>query len=105
MPYFLSFFLSTILETISLSLFLDLSVHVSCLLVAHPGMGSSSSRVDPHDVLEPKVVSQGDIDDLDCHSHELPALVANIGLIAAGSDIVIVSQINIEAQLLREWLE
>ena len=82
-----------------------LIVHVPGLLVAHPCVGSSSSGVDPHDVLEPKIIPQGDIDNLDRHSHELPALVANIGLVATSSNIVIISQVDIEAQLLGEWLE
>lgn len=76
-----------------------LVVHVSRLLVANPGVSSSSSRVDPHDVFESKIISQCDIYHLDGHSHELPAFVADVRLVAASSDIVVISQIDIETQL------
>ena len=67
-----------------------LIVHGSCFLVADPGVSTSPARVDPHDVLETKVVPQCDVDDLDSHGHELPAIVAYICLVAARSDIVVV---------------
>lgn len=77
-----------------------LIVHRPGLLVAHPSVGTSSSRVHPHDVVEAKVVSQSHVDNLDGHGHELPALVADGGLVTACSNVVVISQIDIEAELL-----
>ena len=74
-------------------------IHGSSALIADPGMGSSTARVDPHDVLEAKVVSQGCIYDFDSHSDKRPTFVADVGFVAAGSDLVIVCQIDIEDKL------
>lgn len=49
-------------------------------------------------MLEPKVLAERNIRDLDCHCDKLPALVANVCLIAACSYIVVVCEIDIEAQ-------
>jgi hypothetical protein len=56
-------------------------------------------------VFEAKVISQCHINDLDGHGHELPALVADCGLVAARSDVVVVGQIDIKAQLFRQRLK
>ena len=56
-------------------------------------------------MLETKVVSQGDINDLDCHCNKLPALVADVCLVAAGSYIIVICQVNIETQLFGYGLE
>jgi hypothetical protein len=56
-------------------------------------------------VLKVKVLSQGRIDDLYGHVHKLPALVADIGLVAARSHVIIVCQIDIEAELLGYGVE
>lgn len=77
-----------------------LIVHQSSLLVANPGVSSSSSRVDPHDMLETKIVSQRNINHFDCHSNELPALIADVGFVTAGANIIVIRQIYIKAQLL-----
>lgn len=82
-----------------------LVVQAADLLVAHPGVCTSATGVNPHDVLEAKVVSQRRVDDLDRHGHECPALVADVGLVAAGTNVVVVRQVDIEAQLLGEGLE
>ena len=60
-------------------------------------MDTSPARVDPHDVLETEIVAQHGGDDLDSHGHEAPAFVADVCLVAAGSDIIVVRQIYIKA--------
>ena len=82
-----------------------LVIHSPRLLVADPGVGTTSTRVHPHDVAEAKVLAEGEVDNLDGHGHELPAFVADVGLVAAGTDVIVVCQIDIEAQLLGEGLE
>lgn len=77
-----------------------LVIHRPSLLVAHPSVGTSSSRVHPHDVVEAKVVSQSHINNFDGHGHELPAFVADSSLVTACSNVVVISQIDIEAELL-----
>lgn len=77
----------------------------SRLLVAYPGVNTSSARVHPQDVFEAEVVPQCPIKDLDRHGHKLPTLDADIGLVAARSDLVVVRQVDIEAQLLGKGLE
>jgi hypothetical protein len=82
-----------------------LVVHGASLLVADPSVGTTTTRVHPHDVLEAKVLSQGRVDDFYGHGHELPALVADIDLVAARSHVVVVCQIDIEAELLGYGVE
>lgn len=68
-------------------------------------MRATPARVHPHDVLEAEVVPQRRIDDLDGHGDELPAFYADVSLVAARADTVVVCQVDIEAELLREGLE
>lgn len=68
-------------------------------------MGAATARVDPQDVPEAEVVAQRGVDDLDGHGHELPAFEADVGLVAARADVVVVGQIDVEAELLGEGLE
>lgn len=82
-----------------------LVVEEAGLLVADPGMGTTAARVDPEDVAEAKVVAQGGVDDLDGHDHEAPAAGADVGLVAAGTDLVVVGQVDVEAELLGEGPE
>lgn len=82
-----------------------LVVHGTRLLVADPRVRATTARVHPHDVLKPEVVPQCCVDGLDGHCHELPAFVADVGLVAACADAVVICQVDIEAQLLREGLE
>lgn len=82
-----------------------LVVHEAGLLVADPGVGAAAARVDPEDVAEAEVVAQGGVEDLDGHGHELPALEADVGLVAARAHVVVVGQIDVEAELLGEGLE
>lgn len=82
-----------------------LVVHGAGLLVADPGVGAAAARVHPHDVAEAEVLAQGHVDDLDGHGDELPAPVADVGLVAARADVVVVRQVDVEAQLLGQRLE
>lgn len=68
-------------------------------------MRATAARVHPHDVLEAEVVPQRRVYDFNGHGHELPALQADVGLVAARADVVVVCQIDIEAELLREGPE
>ena len=87
--------------------------HRPPLLVAHlprravtdPGVHASPPRVHPQDVLEPKVLPQRRVDHLDRHRREGPALAADVRLVAARADVVVVRQIDIEAELLGDRLE
>lgn len=56
-------------------------------------------------MLEAKVFSQRKIYDLDGHCDELPALVADLRLGAAGTDLVVIRQIDIETEFLSNRLE
>ena len=51
-------------------------------------------------MLEAEVVSQGNINHFYCHSNELPALIADICLVTAGTNVVVIRQIYIKAQFL-----
>lgn len=68
-------------------------------------MGTTTTRVDPEDVAKAEILAEGGIDDLDGHGDEGPALAADVGLGAAGADVVVVGQIDIEAQLLGDGAE
>lgn len=74
-------------------------IQIPGLLVAHPGVATSAARIDPEDVLEAKVFPQSRVENLDGHRHELPTLGTNVGLVTAGSDVIVVCQIDIETQL------
>ena len=82
-----------------------LIIHAPHLLVTHPRVSTSPSRVHPHDMLKPEIFTQRHINDFDRHGDELPALDANVGVVAACSDVIVVRQIDIEAQFLGEGLE
>lgn len=56
-------------------------------------------------MLEAKVFTQRSVRDFDGHSHKLPALDADVRLIAARSDVIVVCQIDIEAYLLGNGTE
>lgn len=73
--------------------------------VRDPGVDTSSPRIYPHDVLESKVVAERSSNNLDSHGHKLPALVADVCLVTAGTDIVVVGQINIETELFGQRAE
>lgn len=73
--------------------------HSPRLLIADPGVGTTPTRVDPHDVLEAEILAQCLVHHLDGHCDELPTLDANVCLVAACPDIVVVREIDIEAEL------
>lgn len=56
-------------------------------------------------MLESKVVSQSNINNLDSHGNKLPTFIADISFVTTCSNIVVVSQIDIETQLFCNWLE
>lgn len=56
-------------------------------------------------MLEAEIVTQCHINDLDGHGNELPAFVADIRLVAARSNVIVIRQIDIETQLFRNRLE
>jgi hypothetical protein len=80
-------------------------IHRPSLLIANPCVSSTTPRVHPHNMLKPKVVPQRHIHDLDRHCNELPAPNTDIRLVAAGSNIIVIRQIDIETQLLRDRLK
>jgi hypothetical protein len=56
-------------------------------------------------VLEAKVFPQGNIYNFDGHGDERPAFLANVGLVAARSHIIVVCKIDIEAKLFGDRFE
>lgn len=82
-----------------------LVIHNAGLFVANPRVSTTTTRVHPHDVLEAKVIPQGHIDRLDGHCHELPTFIADVGLVTARPDIIVVCQIDIEAQFFSQGFE
>lgn len=73
--------------------------------VTHPSVHASPPRVYPHDMPEPKVLPQSSVHHLDRHRRKAPALAADVGLVAARPDLIVVRQVDIEAELLRDGLE
>lgn len=73
--------------------------HSPRLLIADPGVGATSTRVDPHDVLESEVLAQCLVYDLNSHGHELPTLDTNVCLVAACPNVIVICKIDIEAEL------
>jgi len=82
-----------------------LVIHLPSFLVTHPCVSSSSSRVYPHNVLEAKIITQCHINNLDSHSDELPAFIADIGLVTACPNVIVIGQIDIETKLFCNRLE
>jgi hypothetical protein len=82
-----------------------LVIHLPSLLIANPRVGSSSSRINPHNVFEAEIIPQSNIDDFYSHRNELPALITDIRFVTTGSDLVVIRQINIETQFLGYGLE
>lgn len=68
-------------------------------------MGAATTRINPHDVLEPKIFSQGKINHLDGHCDELPTFIADFGFGTARADLVVIRQINIKAKLFPDGLK
>lgn len=54
---------------------------------------------------ESEILSQRNIHDLDSNRDKLPALLANVGLVATRSHIIVVCKINIEDQLFLDRAE
>ena len=82
-----------------------LIIHLPSFLVANPSVSATTTRVNPQDMLESKIISQSYIDYLDSHCDELPALNTDICLIAACSNIIVICQIDIKAQFFGKWFE
>ena len=68
-------------------------------LVAHPAVQAAPPREDEEDVLEPKVLAQAAVQDLDGRGHERPAAVADVAAAAAGADVVIVCEVDVKHEL------
>ena len=56
-------------------------------------------------MLKPKIISQCCVHNLYSNSNEVPAQIADVGLVTAGTDLVIICQIYIEDKLLTQWAE
>lgn len=65
-------------------------------------MHATAARIDPEDVCEAKVVTEGGVNDFDGHGGEGPAFAADVGFGAARADVVVVCQVNIEDDLFGE---
>lgn len=77
----------------------------SCSLIGNPTMHTSSTRIDPEQVLEPKIFSQHTVNDLDGNGHEFPALSADITTATTRSDFIVICHINIKHQFTLQGLE
>ncbi len=80
-----------------------LVVELAGLFIGDPSMDTTTAGIDPEDVVEAEVFPQGGIDDFDGHCGEGPAFGADVCFGAAGSGVVVVCQIYIENNLLRQW--
>ena len=56
-------------------------------------------------MLEAKIFSKAGIDDFDGHCDEVPAFVADIGFVAACSDLIVIRQIEIEYEFFGDGAE
>lgn len=65
-------------------------------LVADPGMRSSTARVHPQHMREPQILNQSCMHDFDGHGDIFPAFLADVSLLTAGPDIIVVREIDIE---------
>jgi hypothetical protein len=68
-------------------------------------MDSSSSREDPKDVLETEVLTQGSVENVNSSLHEFPTLDAYISARAACTNLIVISHIDINNELLLFRLE
>ena len=75
------------------------------LSITYPGMRASPPRVHPQDMDKPEIFPERTIDDADRQCHEPPAPPTDIGLGAAGTYVVVVSQVNVEAEFFGDGLE
>lgn len=56
-------------------------------------------------MLETKVLTQRNVYYSDSHRDELPAFYADVGLVTASPDVVVIRQIDIEAYFFGDWAE
>ena len=56
-------------------------------------------------MLEAEIFAQRRVDHLDGHGDELPAFAADVGFVAARADVVVVGQIDIEAEFFGQGTE
>ena len=68
-------------------------------------MDPSPSRVDPKKVLEPKVLAQRNVHDLNRDCHQLPAARADLRVLAARAHVVVVCHVDIKHELFLNRLE
>ena len=54
---------------------------------------------------KPKIISQCCVHNLYSNSNEVPAEIADVGLVTTGTDLVVICQIYIEDELLAQWAE
>lgn len=73
--------------------------------VTDPGVGAATAGVDPEDVGEAKVVAEGNVEGADGEGDEGPAFCADVGFVAAGSDGIVICEINVEDEFFLERAE
>jgi hypothetical protein len=79
--------------------------HSSCSLISNPTMDTSTTRKDPKECFESKILCQCVIQNLRSTRHIAPTLLANFCTFTTCSHIVIVSHINIENHFFLDWNE
>lgn len=62
--------------------FASIGVQLPCPVIANPAMDTTSTRVNPEEVLEAKVFPENLVNDLDRNGHPVPAFVADIAAAA-----------------------
>lgn len=75
-----------------------LAVQVARRFVTNPAMNTSPTTENPQQMLKAKIFPQGSVDNFARYGHELPTFGANIRLIAACSNLVVIRHIDIEYQ-------
>ena len=68
-------------------------------------MNTTTTRIDPEQISEPKVLPESTIQYLDSDYHESPTDIADRCTLATGSYIVIICHIYIKDQFLFLWLK
>lgn len=82
-----------------------LVVHRSGFGIADPTMDTTTTREDPHDVLDVEVLLQDHVDQLGGQARESPTTLTNLGTLAALSDVIVSIHIDIKDHFLFLWDE
>ena len=72
---------------------------LSRALIADPAVNTATTGIDPQQVLETEILAQADVEHLERHRHQRPALSTDPSLLAARPHVVVIRHIDIKNQL------